>query len=417
MAPKSKSKRLYLIPVLTKALDILELLQNENQPMVLEAIHKRTKISKTTVYRILKTLVHRGYVSQTGDRQYRHVARPRKLRFGFGGQSAEMPFSQAVTASLREAAAAVGIDLIVLDNKYDADTAIANAERFISERVDLVIDFQVEQRAAPIIADKIAEAKIPLIAVDIPHPHATYFGVDNYRAGLETGRVLAEFAINHWTSTVDWMLGLDLNEAGPLVQSRITGAMEGVKALLPEVPIESFVRVDGRGLRETSYKIVLEFLKRHPKDKHILIAAANDTSALGAIAAARELGREKSVAIVGSDCVDEMLREIEQPGSPALASISHEVHLYGPRLIELGLAILRGETVPPYNYVQHRAITADVLRRSPEVSGLFTGFPADAEEPAAARPSRKRSAARNEASTTSKSASGPGPLADDRMSL
>ena len=107
MANKAKAKRLYLIPVLTKALDILELLQTENQPMVLESIHKRTKISKTTVYRILKTLVHRGYVGQGADRHYRHIARPRKLLFGFGGQSAEMPFSEAVTDSLRCAAAAV----------------------------------------------------------------------------------------------------------------------------------------------------------------------------------------------------------------------------------------------------------------------------------------------------------------------
>jgi ribose transport system substrate-binding protein len=50
---------LYLIPVLSKALDILELLQAENQPMTLEAIHRQTKISKTTVYRILKTYVPR----------------------------------------------------------------------------------------------------------------------------------------------------------------------------------------------------------------------------------------------------------------------------------------------------------------------------------------------------------------------
>ena len=160
MAPKTKTKRLYLIPVLTKALDILELLQNENQPMVLEAIHKRTKISKTTVYRILKTLVHRGYVGQTADRHYRHIARPKKLRFGFGSQSAEMPFSEAVTASLRDAAVAVGVDLLVLDNRYNAETAIENAETFIRERVDIIIEFQVDEHAAPIIADKIAEAKI-----------------------------------------------------------------------------------------------------------------------------------------------------------------------------------------------------------------------------------------------------------------
>ena len=230
MAPKAKTKRLYLIPVLTKALDILELLQGRDEPMVLEAIHKQTKISKTTVYRILKTLVHRGYVAQTADRHYRHIARPKKLRFGFGGQSADMPFSEAVTASLREAAATVGVDLLVLDNHYDAATAVQNAETFVRERVDVVIEFQVDEHAAPIIADKIAAAKIPLIAVDIPHPHATYFGVDNYRSGLAAGELLADFAINRWEGQMSWMVGLDLEEAGQMVQSRITGAFEGVRS-------------------------------------------------------------------------------------------------------------------------------------------------------------------------------------------
>ena len=36
MAVRKTTKRLYLIPVLSKALDILELLQSENQPMTLE---------------------------------------------------------------------------------------------------------------------------------------------------------------------------------------------------------------------------------------------------------------------------------------------------------------------------------------------------------------------------------------------
>jgi len=362
LASKVKSKRLYLIPVLTKALDILELLRAENQPMVLETIHRRTKISKTTVYRILKTLVHRGYVAQTADRQYRHVARPKKLRFGFGGQSAEMPFSEAVAASLRSAAIAVGVDLMVLDNRYDAEAAKENAETFIRENVDVIIEFQIDEHAAPVIADKIAEAKIPLIAVDIPHPHAVYFGMDNFRAGREAGELLAEFAINHWDGRMDWMIGLDIEEAGPLVQSRITGAFESVKARLPNLPVESFVRIDGRGMRDKSYKVVLEFLNRHPKDKYILIAAANDTSALGAIAAVRELRREKNVAVVGQDCLEEMVVEMQRPGSPAIASISHEAGLYGPRLIDIGLALLRGEKVAPYNYVEHRAVTADRAR-------------------------------------------------------
>ena len=360
---KTKAKRLYLIPVLTKALDVLELLQAENQPMVLEAIHKRAGVSKTTVYRILKTLVHRGYVGQTADRQYEYIARPKKLRFGFGGQSAEMPFSEAVTASLTAAAAAMGVDLMVLDNCYDAATAVQNAERFVRDRVDVVIEFQVEQQVAPIIADKIAAADIPLIAVDIPHPHSTYFGVDNYRVGYEAGTLLADFAISRWKGKVDWMLGLDLEEAGTLVQSRVTGAFEAVRTRLPAIPVECFVRIDGRGIESKSYKVVQAFLERHPGDTHILIAAANDTSALGAIAALRELGRERHAAVVGQDFLDRMEAEMQRAGTPAIGSVSHEVEQYGPRLIELALALLRGEKVSPYNYVEHKVIPLDHVVR------------------------------------------------------
>jgi ribose transport system substrate-binding protein len=387
MAPKERTKRLYLIPVLTKALDILELLQSENQPMVLEAIHKRTKTSKTTVYRILKTLVHRGYVGQTPDRHYRHIARPRKLRFGFAGQSGEMPFSQAVTASLKAAAATVGVDLLVLDNRYDAETAVHNAEIFVQERVDIVIEFQVDGHAAPIIADRIAAANIPLIAVDIPHPRATYFGVDNYRSGLDAGSLLAEFAVNRWNGNVDWMIGLDLEAAGPMVQSRITGAIEGVKTRLPHLPAETFVRIDGRGMRDTSYQVVLEFLKRHPKDKRILIAAANDTSAMGAIAAIRHLERQKHVAVVGQDCVEEMIAEMQRPDSPAIGSVSHNVAHYGPRLIDLGLALLRGETVPPYNYIDVQVTTAERAARTLNANGH--GGVAAGEWPTPAAPAAK----------------------------
>jgi hypothetical protein len=47
--------------------------------------------------------------------------------------------------------------------------------------------------------------------------------------------------------------------------------------------------------------------------------------------------------------------------SALVGSISHEVETYGPRLIQLGIALLRGYTVPPYNYVRHKAVTPETL--------------------------------------------------------
>ena len=331
--------------------------------MSLEAIHRGTKISKTTVYRVLKTFIHRGYLVQGPDGLYRQVARTKKLRFGYASQSSDMPFSVQVTESLKDAAAQLGVDLLILDNRYDAQTALLNAEEFVRNHVDLVIEFQVEQEIAPMIADKIAGAGIPLIAIDIPHPHATYFGVDNYRVGVEAGETLAAYALGNWAGKVDWVLGLDLAEAGILVQSRITGAFEGVRSGIPELPAESFVRMDGRGMRERSKKLVAEFLQRHPKDKHILIATATDSSALGAVDAVRELKRDKHVVIVGQDCIAEAITEMRKERSPLIASVSHETSSYGPSLIYLGLSLLRGQTVPPYNYVEHKLVTRESLRQ------------------------------------------------------
>jgi len=350
----------YLIPVLSKALDILELLQAENQPTTLESLYKRTRISKTTVYRILKTFVHRGYVAQLPDGSYRHITKPKKLRFGFGSQSEDEPFSNAVTQSIQDAASAAGIDLLILDNRYDAATAIQNAEEFVRMRVDLVIEFQVEQEVAPIVGDCIAGSNIPLIAIDIPHPHATYFGVDNYRVGLEAGELLAAYAKERWAGKVDWVIGLDLPEAGQLVQSRTTGAFEGVRKGLPELVEESYVRLNGRGKRDCSRKAISDFLQRHPKHKQILIAAATDSSALGALDAARQLKREAHVAIVGQDCIEEVAAEIAKLKSAIIGSVSHEAHLYGADLIQLGLSIIHGQTVSPYNYVPHRLVTREL---------------------------------------------------------
>ncbi len=41
------------------------------------------------------------------------------------------------------AAGAAGVELIILDNRYDPASAIQNAEEFVRQRVDLAFEFQV----------------------------------------------------------------------------------------------------------------------------------------------------------------------------------------------------------------------------------------------------------------------------------
>jgi len=41
--------------------------------------------------------------------------------------------------------------------------------------------------------------------------------------------------------------------------------------------------------------------------------------------------------------------------------VSHEAASYGPSLMHLGLSLLRGQTVAPYNYVAHKVVTRELL--------------------------------------------------------
>jgi len=358
---KTKIKRLYLIPILSKALDVLELLEQNHNAMTLEDVYQRTHISKTSVYRILKTLVHRGYVAQTQNGQYRLVSRPHRLRFGFAVQSAEMPFPIAVSQSITAAAAAAGVELLILDNQYDPDIAVRNANEFVTKHVDLVLEYQVEEVVAPRIAHIFKKAEIPLIAIDVPHPNATYFGVDNFEAGYEVGTILAQYALLKWKGRVDRVVGVGFSEAGSFVQSRITGAFDGIRDRIKSIPDERFVQIDGRGLRDPSRKAMREALRDYRPGELILVPAVNDSSALGVLDAAREAGCESNIAIVGQDCIPEAIEEMRKGKGALIGSISHEVETYGPRLIQLGIALLRGNIVPPFNYVHHRAVTQETL--------------------------------------------------------
>jgi ribose transport system substrate-binding protein len=257
------------------------------------------------------------------------------------------------------------VELLMLDNRYDPAQAVRNAEEFVAKRVDLVLEFQVEEAAAPRVAHIFKKAEIPLVAIDVPHPNATYFGVDNFEVGYEAASILAQHAQRRWKGKVDRVVGVGFSEAGSFVQNRISGAFDGIRERFRELTPDRFIQIEGRGMREASHKAMHEYLRSgqngSDSTEHTLVAAATDSSALGVLDAVREARQEQNFAIVGQDCIPEVMEEMRGGSSAIVGSISHEPETYGPRLIQLGIAILRGYTVPPYNYVHHKAVTPETL--------------------------------------------------------
>ncbi len=121
------------------------------------------------------------------------------------------------------------------------------------------------------------------------------------------------------------------------------------------------MQIEGRGMRGASSDAMQEFLESHRGRGHTLVAAATDSSALGVLDTVRKYHQEQNFAIVGQDCIPEAIEEMNSGSSALIGSISHRTETYGPRLIHLGISLLRGFAVPPYNYVQHCAITPEAL--------------------------------------------------------
>ena len=130
------------------------------------------------------------------------------------------------------------------DNRLDGATALANAESFIIRDVDFVIEFQTDVEFGAVIMDKLDEANIPVVAIDIPMPGAGFFGVNNPRAGFMGGSYLAQAAVaRHGMDAVmsGYFIEGELPQSGPIPAMRTGGQIAGFRAALPDFPEEGFL--------------------------------------------------------------------------------------------------------------------------------------------------------------------------------
>ena len=151
-----------------------------------------------------------------------------------------------------------------------------------------------------------------MIAIDVPHPGAVYYGANNYEAGLIGGRALGQWARRHWDGEVDEVLLIEFLSAGRLPQLRLTGALAGIREALPEFPDSRVVRLEGHDTFRQSLIKVSQYVRSHGP-RRVLIAAINDACALGALRAFEEAGALKNCAVVGHGAVLEARNELRRP--------------------------------------------------------------------------------------------------------
>jgi ribose transport system substrate-binding protein len=358
--PPANNNR-YVVKSLVHAARVMSAFRSQGEVLQLREVVERTGYKKGMCFRLLYTLHLCGFLQKVGDAQYRlntAIKPHRKHLIGYAAQGQDSSFPREVHNSLMAAAADAPVELLVVDNRYDPKVAVRNAERLIRDQVELAIEFQTDDAIAPVIAAKYLEARIPLIAIDIPHPGATYFGANNFEAGLIGGRHLGRWARKHWTGEVDEVILIGIARAGPVPQFRLRGMLAGIRESIKLADESRVTTIDGDG----QFKVALENVRKHlrtSRSERVLVGAANDPSALGALSAFQEAGRVNQCAVVGQNCEPEARAELRQGRDRFLGSVAYFPEKYGEPLIRLALDILAHKPTPPAIFMKHQMITAE----------------------------------------------------------
>lgn len=275
---------------------------------------------------------------------------------GFANLQRDIPFCALVEQGILENAKAAGIEVSVADNRLDGATALANAESFITRNVDLVIEFQTDAAFGETIMQKMDAASIPVIAIDIPMGTATFFGVNNPRAGFMGGSYLAQAAIAEFGKDrvmQGYFINGELPQSGPIPAMRNGGQNAGFLGVLPDFPKENILSFDSKNTLDEAFAQTTNLLARIPEDAVIMGTGINDQVAAGILRAAQTAGRTDIVVVgLGADMTESLVNEPDY-----VAAVGSFPERYGNSLVPMSLAILAGRDLPDSVLINHVMVT------------------------------------------------------------
>lgn len=194
-----------------------------------------------------------------------------------------------------------GWEFVELSNDNSEATAIKNADLFIQEGVDVVMMFNGQPSANPVIAKKYEDAGIPVITFDIAQEGWYFVGIDNAAAGTAGGTALGELAKSEWDCDVDLVISAGATAAGQIDEWRTGNAATAVGEVCPDIPAEAFVAYESDGNLTTSLANAPGVFAAHPDAENILVVGLNDQGVVGALQAATQLGRDANIMGWGQD--------------------------------------------------------------------------------------------------------------------
>jgi simple sugar transport system substrate-binding protein len=293
---------------------------------------------------------------------FAHAA-DKKITLGFSQIGAESEWRTANTQSIKDAAAAAGINLKFSDAQQKQENQIKAIRSFIAQRVDVIAFSPVVETGWEPVLREAKAAKIPVIlsdrAVDVKDDSlwVSFMGSDFVEEGRRAANWLIGYAPVKELAAKGVVNIVELQ--GTVGSAPAIDRKEGFEEVLKGNPNYKIIRSQTGDFTRAKGKEVMEaFLKAEGKRINVLYAH-NDDMAIGAIQAIEEAGLKpgKDIVIVSIDAVKGAFEAMMAGKLNATIECSP---LLGPQLMSAVKDLMAGKTLPKRIVTQEGVFPAEV---------------------------------------------------------
>ncbi|MBN1440356.1 MAG: ABC transporter substrate-binding protein [Anaerolineales bacterium] len=262
---------------------------------------------------------------------------------GYAQIGAESEWRAANTASVKEAAAELGVELKFSDAQQKQENQIRAIRSFIVQKVDVIGVPPVVETGWLEVFQQAKSAGIPIILVDrraaVPDDlYVTLLGSDFLEEGRNAARAMAK---------VTGGKAKIVELVGTIGSAPANDRYKGFREVLKDYPgMEIIDSASGDFILAKGGEVMETFLQKHGREITALFAH-NDDMALGAIKAIEAYGLRPGIDI--------KIVSIDAARGAFLAMIDGKLNatiecnpLLGPTFLEVALKVVNGESVPKW---------------------------------------------------------------------
>ena len=275
-----------------------------------------------------------------------------------------VPFVKLVSDNIKEEAEKAGVELLFCDSEAVTDKALECAQVFNVQDVDGVLNFQVDQGSSDRICAALPEG-VPVIAIDIvQHPcQLSFMGANNFTAGRLGGSAMGAYFKENFDCDYTAYISLESTAAYEANLGRMNGYRAGFQEHCPIIN----ERVLDADRTDPALEKMSDLLPALPGER-IAVVAINEDGILGALGAARTLGREGDLYYSGQGTDPSIWCEIANNPN-YIASVAYFPERYGTILIPAIIDAIEGTTIAGELFTPHVTITRDNLSEYYDASG------------------------------------------------